>query len=220
MNCLCPCRTVLVVVGAVAAALSMKPVVAQDIDAMAKWTALTVVHYVAVAEFSAPRRVVTGTKNSDLGWSAPAADRVEIEFDWDQQEMKLVGKPAIRNFPSKIGPITVLKACPLPKIAGTLEVVTASNLRDTGAGGVQFDARMDVPGGSVPFPADEQFGVPCGAKWDTSVAASTTATEILQIPPAMMLAMGGGGFGISADKKSLILKGKEWTWTFTPTPVK
>jgi hypothetical protein len=40
-----------------------------------------------------------------------------------------------------------------------------------------------------------------------------------QIPPAMMLAM-PGGFQISADKRSLILKGKEWMWTFTPTPVK
>src|SRR5262245_25988632 len=76
---------------------------AQDIDAMAKWTALTIVHYVAVGEYSGTQPVITAAKEVDLGWAAQVTDRVEIEFDWDQQEMKLVGKSAIRNFPTKVG---------------------------------------------------------------------------------------------------------------------
>jgi hypothetical protein len=44
---------------------------------------------------------------------------------------------------------------------------------------------------------------------------------MLQVIPAMMLAMGPpGANGISPDGKSFIVKAQSWTWTYTPTPVK
>jgi hypothetical protein len=44
---------------------------------------------------------------------------------------------------------------------------------------------------------------------------------MLQVMPAMMLAMGPPGTGsISQDGKSLLVKSNNWTWTFTPTPVR
>jgi hypothetical protein len=42
---------------------------------------------------------------------------------------------------------------------------------------------------------------------------------MLQIMPAMMLAMGPNP-SVTPDGKSLFVKGAGWTWTFTPTPVR
>lgn len=51
---------------------------------------------------------------------------------------------------------------------------------------------------------------------------TTTVKESVTLPPAMALAMPGGlgNMKPSPDGKSLAMKGKEWTWTFTPTIVK
>jgi hypothetical protein len=51
---------------------------AQDINAMARWTSLKVVHYRVVGEFSGPI--------DEGGISARVIDSVDIEFDWDQIE--------------------------------------------------------------------------------------------------------------------------------------
>ena len=233
MGRLAPCAC-FVGMTAFAVLVSGRSTPAQDVEAMAKWTALTVVHYLAVGEYSGTQPFIAPAKEVSMGWSVPVTDRVEIEFDWDQQEMKLVGKSAIRNFPSKPGGAASIqgpaaKLCPQPKPAGAVEVATVSNLRDTGGNGtlrlsgvVEFDAKRDVPGGEVPLPETDTTGnvlLGCGKRWGTAAQTSSTSTMNFLIPPAMALAM-PGAIPISADKKSLIVKGKEWTWTFTPSPVK
>jgi hypothetical protein len=67
-------------------------VCAQNVDEMAKWTALTVVHYRVLGEHSGETPLAGG--------STHATGRVEIEFDWDQFEMKLAGPAKITNSPT------------------------------------------------------------------------------------------------------------------------
>lgn len=189
-------------------------VFAQDVDAMAKWTALTVVHYRVVGEYAAESQFLKGALSSA---SANATDRVELEFDWDQFEMKLAGAATIRNSATQFVPIQ-RSGCPPLRVNGALEIATAVSAKDGPAPGMVVVAlKRDHPAGQIPLSPD---GMPCGTEWETAAATSATAEKMLQVLPAMMLAMGPNPGMVTADGKSMFVKGEGWTWTFTPTPVR
>lgn len=188
---------------------------AQNVDAMAKWTALTIVHYRIVGEFDAEVPLFSGASTRTF---AKAIDRVEIEFDWDQNEMKMVGKATFKNFPTTFTP-NPRPNCPPAKFDGVLEQATVLSVKDTmpGTGTITIDVKRDVPGGAVPWTEDNK---PCGTLWDKIAPKTETKQDMLQVVPAMMLAMPGM---TTADGKSLVVKAPKtggWTWTLTPTPVK
>jgi len=198
---------------------------AQDYEAMAKWTEAKVIHYRVVGEFSGNLRIFLGGKNLP----SPVTDRVEIEFDWNQQENKLVRPPVIKNFPSKAGPILPDLGCPASKVSGEFEFFTMLSLKDQPeamrmtAPGLVMESRRDHPGGEGPLlPASSSQS--CGAAWEKVAAKSVTTSQVLSVPLAMMVAMGKmGGANVTADGKSWVDKfgpgtaNEGWTWTFTPT---
>jgi len=230
--------------------LLARPAAAQDIEAMARWTSYQIVHYKVVGEFSGETVLLNGAgKSLPAAVSAKVTDRIEIEFDWDQQDFNLVGKPVIRNFPTKVVSVnlnaeigdgtgrTNRYTCPEPKLAGAMEFVTGLSLKTDDtirmSGGINLQVRRDHPGGSfAAFPTDRQTSITkCGEYWETAKPASETSTIDLIAVPGMYLVMpippGQGGMKISPDKKSIILiedkpgaSGYGWTWTVTPTGVK
>jgi hypothetical protein len=184
---------------------------AQNVDEMAKWTALTVVHYRVVGEHS--------DETGPFGGFTPvgATDRVEIEFDWDQFEMKLAGPAKITNSPTRSPAPVGLPGCPAPRVDGALEVLTAVSISEQIPGMLTIATTSSSPAGSYSGPSEQG---PCGNRYE--VAAKSESDSItLQVVPAMMLAMGPPGTEpISQDGKSLVVKSGNWTWTFTPTPVR
>lgn len=195
-------------------ALSAPQAFAQDLDAMAKWTALTVVHYRVVGEFSGEAPIFSGRQAAH---KARANDRIEIEFDWNQEEMKLAGKATFKNFPTTFKPNALRQGCPPLKVDGALELATVLSVKDSAPGTVEIELKRDHPAGAVPWTDDEKK--PCGSNWDPVAAKSETASTMMPVSPAMMLAMPGSDM-VTPDGKSLVVKSEGWTWTFTPTPVK
>lgn len=224
---------------------------AQDIDAMARWTSYKIVHYKMVGEFSGETVLMKGSGRSAIDHvTARVTDRVEVEFDWDQQEFDLAGKPVIRNFPTKVVSMNLVfesshlgkvyrSTCPEPKPSGPFELLTGVSVKTDDmrmSGFVNFEVRRDQPGGTFAsvFPADDarasEKDAKCGDFWETAKPVSETSTMSLMAVPGMFLAMpitDPSGMKISADKKSIILPpGKQgatnhgWTWTVTPTGVK
>lgn len=127
-----------------------RPVWAQDMDAMLKWTETKVVHYRVIGEFSRTVNVLS----YDVRVGAPVTDRVEIEFDWNQEENTLVGTPVIKNFPSKTGAIVPMAGCPAAKANGAFEFITVLSLKDQpdetmrmAAAGLIMESRRDYPAG-------------------------------------------------------------------------
>ena len=228
--------------------LVARPADAHDMEAMAKWTAYQIVHYKIVGEFSGETILLKGSDSRVPGKvMARVTDRIEVEFDWDQQEYNIVGKPVIRNFPTKVVSMnltvessefgkTLRWECPSPKLSGALELLTGLSLKAEDAlrmsGFVTLEARHDQPGGSYAAMSDREVAQPkCGDLWETVKPVSETSPMQLMAVPGMYLAMplppGQGGMKISADKKSIILTadkpgatGYGWTWTVTPTGVK
>jgi hypothetical protein len=197
--------------------LTASPGAAQDVDAMATWTAYTVVHYEVVGEYSGLAPLLVARS---LNRQTQVADRVEFELDWNQQEFKLVGTPVVRNFPSKLGAIAPVANCPAPRVDGAFELMTLQAVKADGpmsmSGLVTLHGKREHPAGAIP--SMNEFG--CEA-W-TAVEAKSEDVQIdVQLPPAMSLAMPGGApYTLSPDGKSLIVQGAGWVWTCTPTGVK
>ena len=203
-----------------------RPASAQDTDAMLKWTQTKIVHYRAVGDFSGTLIILPRSE-------AAVTDHVEIEFDWNQEENKLVGTPVIRNFPTKVGAIVPGLECPAPKVNGAFEFMTVLSLKDQAdemlrmsAPGIIMASRRDYPAGEAPL-LPNSASRSCGATWEKVAAKSEPSSEVLKVPLAMLLAMGkAGGDNISPDGKSFVDKfgpgtaNAGWTWTFTPTIVK
>jgi hypothetical protein len=203
-----------------------RPVRAQDMDAMLKWTETKVVHYHAVGEFSRTLIILPRAE-------AAVTDRVEIDFDWNQEENQLVGNPAIKNSPSKVGAIAPMAGCPAPKVNGAFEFITILSLKDQpdetmrmAAAGLVMEGRRDHPAAEVPL-LPSRAADACGATWEKLAARSEATSETLAVPLAMLLAMGKmGGENVAPDGKSFVYKFDEgtdnagWTWTYTPTVAK
>jgi hypothetical protein len=209
-----------------------RPASAQDIEAMAKRTSYQIVHYRIIGEFSGETILLNGSGKTALDTvTARVTDRVEIEFDWDQQEYNLVGNPVIRNSPTKVVSMNLdfetadlgkvyRSRCPEPKLSGAFELVTGlgvkadDSLRMSGV--VTLEARRDQPGGSYGsvFPPsdprnDARPVATCGEFWEAAKPVSVTSTMGLMAVPGMYLVMPipgkEGGMQISADKKSIVL---------------
>lgn len=188
---------------------------AQDIDAMAKWTAASVIRYHVVGDYSGPTKILSGKQ-----WSADAqvADRVEFDFDWDQTEMKIVGKPTIRNFPTKVGTVGVGRACPPTKVEGPFEfaIISAVELHPVMgmSGMLVLKATRNQPAGATCY-APIDTGVP---EWETVLAKSASVDISFMVGQPLMLFTPGQAK--TPDGKSLVTKGENWTWVHTPTIVK
>jgi len=198
--------------------LGASPAFAQDVEAMAKWTAATIIRYRVVGEFSGPATILSGTKSKRTA-TAQVTDRVEIDFDWDQNEMKIVGKPVIRNFPTKIGTLVAPPKCAAPKVEGPLEHATVTLVDDSSmermSGVVTLKTSREQPAGAVcQFALDTQQ-----LDWEAAPAKSENVDLKFTVAQAMALAM-PGVIPTTPDKKSLVMKNGGWTWTQTPTIVK
>src|SRR5262245_1999033 len=88
---------------------------AQDLDAQVKWTEAKVVHYKIAGDFTGKMRILSGEHTIR---NAEVTDHIEFEFDWDNQEMKLLGAPMLRNFPTRLGAIdpAPIEGCPPVRI--------------------------------------------------------------------------------------------------------
>lgn len=214
-------RVIVGVVLVFGALVSVRESAAQNIDLMAKWTAATVVNYKVTAEFSGEAVLFTA---DGLPGRGMVTDRFEVEFDWDQSEFAMIGKPVIKNFPSKL--VSVLKngTC-TTTVSGAFEHATIVELRNDPALGmanaVHAETQRDLPAGTV---AGMNEVGPCAAIRQAT-ARSVRHRIAVPAPNGMMLAMPSGQAGYQHNGKAFIIKAtssdeKGWTYTVTPTIVK
>ena len=184
-----------------------------DMDVLTKWSAFTVVRYVVVGEFSgAPAAVLLGADS--------ATDRVELTFDWNQNETALVGTPTFKNFPGTAVPPGPGGPCPMIPIRfnGTYDYFNLTSVAPvSNTPAVQLNGTRSYPASVVP----QEVGREC--KEATVPATTQEVTMALVVLPTVIFGMPaarGEGMSISKDGKSIVAVDKEnpgWTWTYTPT---
>ena len=192
----------------------------QNVDLMAKWTAATIVNYRVVAEFSGEALLVEA---EGIRGHGTVTDRFEVEFDWNQTEYMMIGKPVIRNFPSKLVALPTT-GCPIT-VSGAFEHATILELRNDDAlryaNGVRAEVQRELPAGTIS--SMNEVG-PCALVRKS--AARTVRSQLgVPAPPGMMLGFPAGQGGFEHNGKSFVIKAasttdKGWTYTVTPTIVK
>lgn len=186
----------------------------QDVDAMMKWGQAQVLHWHVVGEFAGKAVVFKGT-----AWQpVPTTDRVELDFDWNNIEQKLIGKAVFKNFPSRSDPLVIqpqlakIPGCEPPRLNGPFEYFTMMDAVSDSMTIVELKGKRDYPGGAIWF-VDEISGK-CGPS--QKEAGSETASVRVVVPPGV--AMATPGFEMTRDRRSIITRNEPagWTWTLTP----
>lgn len=193
--------------------LSLRAQQQMDMDVLNKWSAFTVVRYVVVGEFS-------GVPAAALLGAASATDRVELTFDWNQNETALVGTPTFKNFPGTAVPPGPGGPCPMipMRYNGTYDYFTLTSVAPVSPTPVvQLNGTRSYPAAVVA----QEVGRECK---EATVPAKTQEVMIklvVQTTVAFgMPAALGEGMSISKDGKSIVVVDREnpgWTWTLTPT---
>jgi hypothetical protein len=191
----------------------------QDLDAQLKWTEARVVHYSIAGDFSGKMRILGGEHTIR---NAEVSDHIEFEFDWDNQEMTLLGTPVFRNFSTKLGTIdpSPIEGCPPVRINKPAEFASVTRVT---AMSVLLKIEFTQLSAEGALPWAPEHGGKCGDLWDSSASGSATLTVDLQLPHGMFLAMPKeqSGYDISKDGKSLMPRPENgWAWVITPSIVK
>jgi hypothetical protein len=199
---------------------------AQNYEAMAKWTDAKVIRYHVSGDFAGSGRITGGQGAAQ----AKFTDHVEFDFDWDNAEMKVIGKPVIKNFPTKVTDVVPGTwrgmPCPAAKIEGAFEHWTMESIQSATAimqMNLDLQGKRDWPAASVPYGRESSTGS-CGQLWETLAAGAESMTVKFELTLAMSLEMPEAlpaQFTVSKDRKSFIEDKKDgWIWTLTPTIVK
>ncbi len=216
MNNLLSCHSALAAFW-VPIALAATPAAAQqpDVNAMVKWMSAAVIHYRYVGDYS-DQSAINGSPVGEGqvgGVLANYSDRIEFELDWNQTEMKIVGTPVVKNFPTKVALLPETR-CPSPQIEGVFEfaTVTAITAPSPGTPGIALAMKRDYVGGAVPYMGEGKCGT------SRFSAGSETSSKKMDLVNAMMMVDMPGAPPKTPDGKSLIQKDNDgWAWTITPT---
>jgi hypothetical protein len=195
-------------IGVVSASFAAR-VAAQNVEVMAKWTAAEIVHYDVVMEFAGEAQIL-GVRAAQY-LKAPVKDRVELAFDWNQGEMKIVGTPVIKNFPSTTGAPAAVEGCPAPRVTGTYEHATVAAVTGFDYNPLlQLTATRTFAAGSIPSRGETACDV-----WTDSPAATEPAEAGLMVLPSMYLGMpSSGDIKVDAARSTITNVQEGWTNTY------
>ena len=208
-----------IVIGAVCALSPAAPLSAQDLEAMLKWSQAEAIHYDVVAEYAGATPTLS-TRGAPVG-IAPSqiTDRYEISFDWSPTSMAMVGKATWKNFPTNVPEMSGGK-CPAPKITGSydhIEVVDAKTGLPA-SNSLELSIKRSYPAAVMTYPNENGVCTPLEVP-----AGTTMDKEGLIVPLGMYFAMPQAvpaNITVGKDGKTMTLKDREWTYTYTLRIVK
>jgi len=187
-----------------------------DMDLMMKWSSVAVIHYDVVAEYAGETEILRGPRGFTYG--TQVRDRIELAFDWNQNETKLASTPVIKNFPTTVSPASTKPDCPPVRLGGTYEHADVSAAKSMDFNPVlELTVKRTFPDGAIPYPGEKAAGE-CGDAWDESAARSEMTTLGVLVLPAMYFAMPGSapaGITLGKDGKTMTMVQGGWTYTYT-----
>ena len=203
---------VVTLASALIAPVLVRPAAAQSADAIARWTAATVVHYHMVGVYDGPAVIAY----REPAGQATVTDRVEIDLDWDIKASAIVGDPKIVNAASEVRELrNVDKSCPPPVPNGPYDHFDVKTIA-TSRGALELK-------GTRSFPSIRVVSGCQGVEEPRTIRAwEQDVVERMVVPSPLMLAAPAHSvpnLTVSEDKASFTIKGGAWTWTYTPAIV-
>lgn len=136
-----------------------------------------------------------------------------VDLDWKLSESRLLGTPIIQNSKSVVSnPHDSEPSCLPPVLKGEYEHHDLLGIKDGLGGALELQVQTTYPEVEVAqFCTGSRKPIPSGLK---------TRPEELVVPSPVMFGMAlpdSDNLRISPDKKSMLQKQADWTWTFTPS---
>jgi hypothetical protein len=178
-----------------------------DMQAMQRWSTAKVIYYAVEGVHSGPA-AVTAT----MGGVADVADRVSMTFEWSLTEGKLLKLTSLKNYPSEVKNLRDREAkCLPPVLKGPFELATVHEVVNGLGGALDLKIERSYPAVDV-----AQF---CTSSRKSVSAEKKITVQSMAVPSPVIMAMGApptAQLSYSPDRKSMIVKNGEWTWTYTP----
>lgn len=179
-----------------------------DMQAMQRWGSAKVVYYAVEGSHSG-----SASMTATMGGMADVVDRVSMILEWNLSEMKLLKVTSLRNYPSEVKNLRDREPkCLPPVLKGSYEHATFLEVANGLGGAIDLKVERSYPAVDV--------AQSCTASRKFIPAEKKTSVESMAVPSPVMLAMGmpsSPQLSYSADKKSMIVRNGNWTWTFTPS---
>jgi hypothetical protein len=179
-----------------------------DVQAMGRWGSAKLVYY-AVEGVHSGAAPMTAT----MGGVADVIDRVSMTFEWSLTEAKLLKVTSLKNYPSEVKNLRDREAkCLPPVLKGTYELASVVEVVNGLGGALDLKIERSYPAVDV-----AQF---CTASRKSVPTEKKISVQSMAVPSPILMAMGAPPtekLSYSADRKSLIVKDGNWTWTFTPS---
>lgn len=188
----------------------ISPAGAQQVDmqAMQRWGSAKVIYYAVEGAHSG-----AASMTATMGGMADVVDRVSMTFEWNLSEVKLVKVTSLRNYPSEVKNLRDREPkCLPPVLKGSYEHATVLEVVNGLGGAIDLKVERNYPVVDV--------AQSCTASRKSIPAEKKTSVESMAVPSPVMMAMGmppSAQLSYSADKKSMIVRNGNWTWTFTPS---
>ena len=178
-----------------------------DMQAMQRWSAAKVIYYAVEGVHSGPASVT-----ATMGGVADVVDRVSLTFEWSLAEAKLLKVTSLKNYPSEVNNLRDREPkCVPPALKGPLELATVLEVVNGLGGALDFKIERSYPAAEVAQFCTGRKSIPAEKK---------ISMQSMAVPSPVLMAMGAPAnaqVSYSPDKKSIIVKNGDWTWTYTPS---
>lgn len=178
-----------------------------DMQAMQRWGAAKVIYYAVEGAHSGPASVT-----ATMGGVADVVDRVSMTFEWSLAEAKLLKVTSVKNYPSEVKNLRDRELkCVAPVLKGPFELATILDVVNGLGGAIDVKIERSYPAVDVAQFCTGRKSVPAEKK---------IIVQSMAVPSPVMMAMGApptAQLSYSPDKKSMIVKDGNWTWTYTPS---
>jgi hypothetical protein len=179
-----------------------------DMEAMQRWGSASLIYYAVEGRHSG-----TTSMTATMGGVADVVDRVSMTFEWSLTEAKLLKVTSLKNFASELKNLRDREAACLPPVLkGAYELATILEVVNGLGGAIDLKIERSYPAVDV--------AQSCTASRKSIPAEKKVSVQSMAVPSPIIMAMGAPAtqqLSYSADKKSMIVKDGDWTWTFTPS---
>ncbi|MHB8797182.1 MAG: hypothetical protein ACYDBY_01850 [Thermoanaerobaculia bacterium] len=177
-----------------------------DPKAMEKWTSAKTIFY--RVEGSYAKR--TAVAYSDLGAVADVTDRVAFDMEWDLGNGKLVKVGPVRNVPAEAKNVANGEPkCMPPVLKGRYDQSVLGI-----AEGFSGDVVLTI---ETSWPDVEVVQVCSGSRRLVRARKESRQESVMVASPILLGMPASSGVTVSPDRKSIIVKTRDWSWTFTPS---
>lgn len=181
-----------------------------NLDVMAKWAGYEVVHYNLIGVYTGANDEVARGQSHFV--TRKVGDRIEVDFNWNQNQYAIDGKPVYKNSTTTVGPPGDADRCGPATFSGHYEHVTLTAVGDARGPTIPVTGKRDFPAAEIPYLGEDKCGVDSAAerKEDVQMSLLVLPTIYFGNPKSA-----GANVKVLPDLQTMVMTVDDgWIWTY------